>query len=287
MRYIKFNSFIICCLVLFASCSTTQLIVPPLTSPPTQVHLAGKFVWYDLLSDNVIAAKKFYGELFGWEFEGEPKADAKYTMIKHNGTPIGGIVYVEDLGQVNGSQWLSYISVENVDSAVELIQKSNGKVFRDPFDFPDRGRVSVVSDPQGALLVLIRAQGGDPTDKEPVSNEWLWTELFTRDLDAAASFYGKLVGYEAEAFDSGVNIPYYVFRKRDRAEAGMLRIPWENVKPNWLPYIKVDDPAAVVKKAKSLGGTVIVAPAENIRKGSVALIADPTGGVVAVQKWPI
>ena len=96
MKYIKIYSLTIFCLVVLASCTTTQVIVPPVTSPPTQVHLAGKFVWYDLLSDDVISAKKFYGELFGWEFEGENKADAKYTVIKHNGTPIGGIVYVED-----------------------------------------------------------------------------------------------------------------------------------------------------------------------------------------------
>ena len=287
MRNMKCYSLVLVSLVVFASCSTTQIIVPPVTAPPTQVHLTGKFVWYDLLSDNVIAAKKFYGELFGWEFEGENKADTKYTVIKHNGTPIGGIVYAEDLGRVNGSQWLSYISVKNVDEAVDLVQKSNGKVYRESFEFPDRGRVAVVTDPQGALLVLIKAEGGDPPDDEPVMNEWLWTELFTRDLDAAASFYGKLVGYRAESFDSGVNVPYYIFRKGDKEQAGMLRIPWENVRPNWLPYIKVEDPAAVVSKAKSLGGTVIVAPAENIRKGSVGLIADPTGGVVAVQKWPI
>ena len=66
----------------------------------------------------------------------------------------------------------------------------------------------------------------------------------------------------------------------------MLRIPWDNVRPNWLPYVKVADPAAVVKKAEALGGEVIVSPSANIRNGSVGLIADPTGGVVAVQKWP-
>jgi predicted enzyme related to lactoylglutathione lyase len=286
VKHIIFDLFVIFCLIAFTSCTTTQIIVPPVTAPPTQVHLSGKFVWYDLLSDNVIAAKKFYGELFGWEFEGEHKPDAKYTIIKHNGAPIGGIVYAEDLGRVNGSQWLSYISVENVDEAVGFVQKSRGKVHREPFEFPDRGRVAVVTDPQGALLVLIKAEGGDPADKEPVMNEWLWTELFTSDLDAAASFYEKLVGYKAESFDSGVNVPYYVFRKRERPEAGMLRIPWENVRPNWLPYVKVADPAAVAKKAKALGGTVIVSPSADIRNGSVGLIADPTGGVVAVQKWP-
>ena len=37
---------------------------------------------------------------------------------------------------------------------------------------------------------------------------------------------------------------------------------------------------------KKLGGNVLLAPDDNIRKGSVALIADPSGGVFAIQKFP-
>ncbi len=30
-----------------------------------------------------------------------------------------------------------------------------------------------------------------------------------------------------------------------------MKIPWDNVKPNWLPYIAVEDVMAIVSKAKN------------------------------------
>jgi len=35
-----------------------------------------------------------------------------------------------------------------------------------------------------------------------------------------------------------------------------------------------------------LGGRVILAPASEVRNGSLAVVADPTGAVVALQKYP-
>jgi predicted enzyme related to lactoylglutathione lyase len=57
--------------------------------------------------------------------------------------------------------------------------------------------------------------------------------------------------------------------------------------PNWLPYVRVADPAAVAARVEALDGEVLIAPADSVRAGSVALIADPSGAVLAVQKWPV
>jgi len=67
----------------------------------------------------------------------------------------------------------------------------------------------------------------------------------------------------------------------------VVKNPWETVTPNWLPYIRVEDPAILVERVASLGGKVILAPSEDIRNGSVALIADPSGAAVALQRWPM
>ena len=272
--------------VYFAACTSTQLVVPPVTTTPTNEHMTGKFVWYDLLTNDVLAVRTFYGGLFGWEFEGEKRVDAEYTVIKKDGIPIGGIVY-KDEKDVEHSQWLSYLSVADVDRAVEMIRGKNGIVYREPFELPDRGRVAVVADPQGAPVVLIKSQSGDPADRGPITNNWLWTELFASDVDAAADFYSRLVDYTVEEFDTGLKIPYYVFKKNETNRGGMLELPWEGVKPNWLPYVLVDDPGKIADKVKSLGGQVLIAPNEDIRQGSVALIQDPAGAVFAIQKWPI
>jgi predicted enzyme related to lactoylglutathione lyase len=48
----------------------------------------------------------------------------------------------------------------------------------------------------------------------------------------------------------------------------------------------VADPAALAARAASLGGTVLLAPDPDVRKGSLAVVADPSGAIVALQKYP-
>jgi predicted enzyme related to lactoylglutathione lyase len=275
-------------LLLAAACATQRVVVPPVTPNPSSEYHQGKFVWYDLLTDDVAAAKRFYGGLFGWTFEAVGQDDrAAYTLIKNQGKPIGGIIYYEGEQDTNESQWLSYLSVPNVDRATDFTMQAGGRVHRKPFDLPDRGRVSIVRDPQGAAVVYIRTSGGDPLEGEPARHEWLWTELFTHNLEKAADFYEKLLGYTVESLDTGVQVPYYVFRTEGKGRAGMLKIPWDNVSPAWLPYVRVSDTKALVAQVEGLGGKVLFAPREEARKGTVAIVADPRGAAVALQKWPV
>jgi predicted enzyme related to lactoylglutathione lyase len=278
--------------VLLGACaagSGVMIVVPPLNESAQQSHTVGKFVWYDLITGDVDAVKKFYGGVFGWEFEGVVEGDDVYTLIRYKGEAIGGIIDMDAAERIDGEQWVSYLSVADVDAAVALAKKNGGKVLRDPFDFKERGRVAVVTDPQGALMVLVRSTSGDPPDMDPPQNTWLWTELFTSDVNAAASFYSELAGYNIGEMDTGVRVPYFVFETEDEARAGMLEIPeqWEGVTPNWLPYIRVEDAAAVAAKVEALGGKLLLAPSPDVRSGSAAIIMDPTGGVLAIQKWPI
>jgi predicted enzyme related to lactoylglutathione lyase len=177
--------------------------------------------------------------------------------------------------------------VPDVDKAVGMIEAKNGIVYREPFELPERGRVAVVADPQGAAIVFIKSQSGDPADQDQNTNNWLWTELFASEVEEAANFYSQLVGYTVDEFDTGLKIPCYVLKKDDALRGGLLKLPWEGVKPNWLPYVLVDDAGKIAGKVQSLGGKVLIAPDKAIRKGSVALIQDPTGAVLAIQKWPI
>ncbi len=275
-------------LLFMQSCTSAKLVVPPITKEPSRVFLDGKFVWHDLLTYDVEAVKKFYGELFGWTFDNSESPD--YTVILREGVPIGGIVYVKELEKKHfPAQWMSYLSVPNVDKAVEMVKARGGAVLRGPWDIKKRGRMAIVRDPQGALLALLHSATGDPLDREPGNFEWLWNENLTTNVEAAVSFYKELVGYESEVVTdpkiSGVKVDYFVLKKEGKARAGITRVPWEGVRPNWLPYIKVEDPKLLMTAVKSLGGKIYLAPTEEVRGGSVALIADPTGAVVALQKW--
>ena len=79
---------------------------------------------------------------------------------------------------------------------------------------------------------------------------------------------------------------YRQLKLADRIRAGIVPIPWKDVKPNWLPYVAVLDISATVAHAKDLGGKVLLEPDDTIRDDSVAVIADPSGAVLAIQNLP-
>ncbi|UCD24814.1 MAG: VOC family protein, partial [Gemmatimonadota bacterium] len=233
-----------------------RVVLPPISPTPTNEYQIGKVVWHDLLTQDLDGVKRFYGELFGWQFQEDPE-DATYTVVSHGGRPIGGIVYLDGNGdEVNRSQWVSYLSVADVDHAVRQVRDAGGTVHTEPVDLAERGRLAVVSDPQGALVALVRSTSGDPIDGDPPINEWLWTELWTTDVTAAEEFYHQLVGYEFETRELYEETTYRVFMRDGKPRAGILEIQREGIPPNWLAYVRVEDPVSLAARVEALGGRV-------------------------------
>jgi len=54
----------------------------------------------------------------------------------------------------------------------------------------------------------------------------------------------------------------------------------------WVPVVRVADPEATVQRVKELGGVVWIAPGEGPSDGDNALIADTTGALLLIQRWP-
>jgi hypothetical protein len=69
--------------------------------------------------------------------------------------------------------------------------------------------------------------------------------------------------------------------------AGILERPAEQIEPVWLTYFGVSDPEAAAARVKTLGGTVIVSPSAEVREGSMAIVTDPAGAVLVLQKAPM
>jgi predicted enzyme related to lactoylglutathione lyase len=84
--------------------------------------------------------------------------------------------------------------------------------------------------------------------------------------------------------DVGNEKDYHLLVRDDEPRAGVVQIPWDDVKPNWIPYIAVEDVAAVAARVEALGGSLLIAPNPEIREGNAAIIADPSGAVFAIQE---
>ncbi|MBK9088196.1 MAG: VOC family protein [Holophagales bacterium] len=258
----------------------------PETPRPT---IPGKFVWHDLLTTDSPAVEKFYAGLFGWTFEAQKGRENPYKAIRLAGVPIGGIVDVSAMkADAPSSTWLNYVSVADVDKTVAAMRSRNCKVLREPGPVGSNARAAVVVDPQGAILGLAKIAKGDPPDADVVpEGSFLWMEYVAEDAAGAITFYKDALGYTAERIDGGAAVEYYALKAGDKPRAGLYPRPWKEVRSNWLPYVRVADAAAAAKKAESLGGRILLAPKPEVRNGTLAIVTDPSGAALALQKWPI
>lgn len=272
---------------LCVSCGCTSRVRVPQLAPGGSASHLGKFVWHELITNDPRAAERFYGGLFGWTFERLPGGDGIYTVVASNGKPIGGIVDGRMLERPpTASYWLGSISIADVERGAEAVRSGGGRVFEGPKKKRRQGRFAVVGDPQGAVFALLRSSAGDPADGEPALNAWFWDELATQDPDASAAFYRALLGYEIERF-GGTGVGSYLALRRDGVvRAGVIENPFDQVGSRWIPYIRVADPADIVARVASLGGSILVPPSSELRNGSIAFIQDPSNVPVGIQRWP-
>ena len=158
--------------------------------------------------------------------------------IEHEGVPIGNAVEAARIKiQDKPSRWLSYMSVMDVDQTILRIERNQGTVYLPARDLPDRGRVAVVLDPQGAPFALVASAKGDPPDIETGLNDFFGSELWALDREAAIAFYQAIAGYDLELADLGDGKTYHLLVRDGTPRAGVVQIPWKDVKPNWVPYI--------------------------------------------------
>jgi len=250
-------------------------------------QLPGKFVWFDLLTNDAQKSEAFYAGLFGWTFETMKDHEPPYRIIRQGGVPIGGLVdLTQRKGDLPESAWLAYVSVPDVDAAAAAFKSKGGKALKEPFDVGKLARAAVLTDPQKALVGVLRAAKGDPEDGALVPGRFFWAEYLAEDAPAAMAFYRDVFGYDAKTIDAGVKLEYWALGRGGKNRAGLYQTPWKELHSNWLPYVLVPDAGAAADKAKSLGGRIALAPKPEVRDGSLAIVVDPTGAALALQKFP-
>lgn len=280
--------FVLVAVTLLAGCAGVDPSrIPAIGAAGEGARLPGKVVWHDLLTEDPVAARRFYGELFGWTFEDVDIGGGKtYTVIRHRGQPIAGLVDARGIDEgVNVSRWVPIVSVDDLQQAVAHARANGAPVFQEPLEVPQRGRMAVIADNQGAVLTLLQSIAGDPSDREVSVGDFLWNEHWSADPERAADFYTGLIPAFSVTVPDGDAKPYRILKSAGLPRAGILASPVPQMPSTWMAYIKVDDAAAVAAAAQALGGRVLLQPRENPLGGEVAILADPTGAGFLIQTW--
>jgi uncharacterized protein len=115
----------------------------------------GAFSWFELMTTDVQAAKKFYSELLNWGVKEMPMENMTYTVASVDGEDVAGLMSMPPGQEDMPPTWGLYITVDDVDVTAAKAKDLGGKVLVEPQDIPQVGRFSVLQDPQGAWFAAI------------------------------------------------------------------------------------------------------------------------------------
>jgi hypothetical protein len=75
---------------------------------------------------------------------------------------------------------------------------------------------------------------------------------------------------------------YTMIKTGGEPRGGIMATPQPGVPTAWTTYVLVGDVAAALKRVEKLGGKVLMGKTEIPGMGHFGVLADPTGGVLAV-----
>ena len=249
----------------------------------------GEFSWVDLGTTDTAAAKRFYGGLFGWQFNDMPAGPGMtYTFLALKNQSVGGLYGLTKDLQSQGipPHWTPYINVRSADEIAKRVAQNGGKVVYGPDDVMDVGRTAQVQDPTGAIVAIWEPKRHKGAALIADTGAICWNELLTPDVEAAGRFYRNVFDWSSDVVDMSADSSYTIFKAGTLMIAGMMARPARlaNVPPNWLTYFGVADVDGTAAKAGQTGGKVMQPPMDIPNIGRFAVCLDGQGAAFALFK---
>ncbi len=253
------------------------------------VDVRGRFVWHQLMTRDVPAAKKFYSNLIGWKAQSWPP-DPTYTVCHSDQGPVAGIMPIPaDIPAEVPPHWLGYVGTRDVDGTAVAAVRAGGSILKEPADLSGAGRYAVLKDPQGAVFAILDPENSRPEPQGmPAAGSFSWHELATSDAEAAFSFYSDLLGWDAL-----VRMPlpgggtYLIFGNNGIQRGGIYLKPADlPAPPSWLNYVQVSDADAGWRTARGSGAKLVAGPMDVPGGSRIVTFFDPTGAAFAVVSTP-
>ncbi len=117
----------------------------PAMAPPKDV-----FCWDELSTADVVAAKRFYAELFGWSVA---ETMPGYWVFRADDLDVAGLM--PKPAGVPAPAWLTYLKVEDTDATIRRGLELGATVVMEPMQAEGVGRYAVLVDPVGAAFGVV------------------------------------------------------------------------------------------------------------------------------------
>jgi uncharacterized protein len=247
----------------------------------------GEFATIDLSAKDVEGQTSFYESLLGWEHEDLPSdRGPAYRVFSKDGGAVAGAFPLSPDMEAAGvtTMWNTYVAVDDVDAAAARAVELGGRIVMPATDASGYGRFAGIADPTGGALFLWHSHQPDPSAKYGEPGAMAWADLSTRDPERAVAYFKELLGWDIQSMEGGP-IAYWMISVNGEGQAGIMPMPESipsEVPANWLIYFGADDVHALAERASSLGGSVVVPPAEMDSGAVWAVLADPAGATFGV-----
>ena len=257
-------------------------------SRPTS-YAPGTFAWVDLRTTDPAGAKRFYADLFGWEYtdQGDPPGGRPYGVAALEGDPVSGLRPLAEAQRARGVSpfWYTYVNVESAEAATERTRELGGAVHAEPFDTGGGPLAAIIADPTGARLVLWESRDGVGACRVDEPGCMTWNELNTNAAAPAIEFYSALFGWRIEPIDTGQGPPYWTIGHDAAAhgnDGGVRELaPEQERASHWMPYFTVVSVHDARTRAVAAGGAALAGPLD-LPAGRTAIVRDPQGAALGV-----
>ena len=254
--------------------------------PTRDAYEPGRPCWVDLGTTDPEAARSFYSEMFGWSADVDPRPEAGgYAQFMHDGLSVAGVgpIFAEGMPP----SWTTYIATADADATAKEITANGGTLMQPPFDVLDAGRMAVFAGPDGAVAGIWQAGKHIGAQFVTEVGGWNWSQLYTRDKEAALAFYGAVFGW---SLGEDPTWGEYIAISEGGGEIGGATQMGDDfpsdVPPHWEVTFLVDDADAFLQKAQSLGATPHGPASDVPMNGRAASLADPQGASFAIMSFP-
>lgn len=247
--------------------------------------------WADARLPDVEAAKRFYGDLFGWTFDEGAGAERGYYTAAY-----GEDRAVAALAPGTPAGWTVHFAVRDAYVSADQVTGAGGIVAQGPLSDGAVATVALAAGPEGAPFGLWQAGSHQGFERTGAPGAVSRVELHTPEPEVSDPFYETVFGYETPlggesdphtAGDGRAAGPRPWRPRATPAPPGRTGIPdlarrhVAGVPARFLLHFGTADAARGCAEAVRLGGHVRVAPYPT-PYGRIAVLADDQNAVFAL-----